>query len=125
MKKHMTIMFGVLVVAFFAAIGISYWWFVWEAEDCSPRDADARCMSNLRMIVHAKQESLLEVDGDSSKVVPHEWVAPYVKDVGKMFCPLAKGTNCTFENSYAINAITTAPTCKIEPKTHRPDYVSP
>ena len=86
------------------------------------------CVHNLRQIDGAKDQYCLEIGG----VVPNWWgtnaqqdarmASVYIPDIENCFCPLATGTNRTFVNSYSCNHLTSCPTCRIRPETHRLDY---
>ena len=86
------------------------------------------CISNLRQIDGAKDQFVIGTfgPGDIFTIEPNN-IAPYIKGFSNCLCPMAKGTNRTFENSYSINAFTAAPTCKIGHgnHNHRLDYAGP
>jgi hypothetical protein len=72
------------------------------------------CIGNLRQIDGAKDQYALEYGPLPPNIVlTASNVEIYLKDLNKCFCSLLVGTNRTFENSYAINALTSPPTCKV------------
>jgi hypothetical protein len=82
----------------------------------SPRSSARRtaCINNLRQIDGAKDQYALEYGPvPPGTVLTTSEIAIYIKDMDKCFCPLLAGTNRTFKNSYSINDLTSAPTCKV------------
>ena len=78
-----------------------------------------RCGRNLWMIDSAKDYYASKHDPlPADTVLTASNMAAFTQTLGDRFCPLAKGTNRTFENSYAINDLTSPPTCLIAPKEH-------
>ena len=77
------------------------------------------CVANLRRIAIAKDQLQLNSPG-----VP-EWgnMTHYDDGLTNLFCPLAEGSNRTFDSSYSINLLGVPPTCKISPIGHQlPPY---
>ena len=89
------------------------------------RRARETCINNLRQIDGAKDQYSLDAPWDDP-LTPSN-VAIYIRDMDECYCPLAKGTDRTFENSYSINVLTAMPTCKIghSNHNHRLDYTGP
>jgi prepilin-type N-terminal cleavage/methylation domain-containing protein len=86
-----------------------------------------RCITNLRIIVAAKEHWSIETGAADTAVPTAALLDPYFKDdiwddVGgyylsghELVCPLdPNGANATFDTSYNINNIETNPTCKID-----------
>ncbi len=76
------------------------------------------CIGQLAMLHSACEQYVLEYGGTATTVVAFADAAIYIKYPERHFCPAATGTNCTFSNSYAINAVTAPPLCKVMPETH-------
>jgi hypothetical protein len=82
------------------------------------RRAREACISNLVRIEEAKERVRVDVGGTDALTPTHAQVADWLEGSRKCFCPLAKGRNKTFENSYAINDMASPPACKLYPNTH-------
>ena len=70
------------------------------------------CINHLRQIDSAKDSYALEYGGMEDTLPTATNVAIYIKSMSNCVCPLLTGTNRTFEKSYSINVLTTAPTCR-------------
>lgn len=79
-----------------------------------------RCITNLRRIVSAKEHWSLETGAADTATPTETQLDPYIKDgTSSLFCPIDPSES--FATSYNINNISTDPTCKIEPTTHKLD----
>ncbi len=83
------------------------------ARTSGPCGPSSLCISNLRQLDSAKEQYAFEYGGREDTLLTTSQVAIYSKDMRKVFCPFLVGTNRTFDNSYAINVLTAAPTCKV------------
>jgi prepilin-type N-terminal cleavage/methylation domain-containing protein len=113
------IMIVVAIIGLLAAIAIPN--FV-KARTTSQKNA---CINNLRQVDGAKQQWALENKQTSAAVPVEADIAPYVgRDAAAVaitfVCP-AGGNAATFGSSYTINAVSTAPVCKIDAATHKLD----
>lgn len=113
------IMIVVAIIGLLAAIAIPN--FV-KARTTSQKNA---CINNLRQIDGAKQQWALENKQTSAATPVEADIAPYVgRDAAAVtisfVCP-AGGTAASFGASYNINAVSTAPTCKIDAGNHKLD----
>lgn len=73
------------------------------------------CINNLRQIDGAKQQWALETRQQSDATPTANDIAPYLGRAGSVasiVCP-AGGSDATFDTSYTINAVNTAPVCNI------------
>ena len=71
------------------------------------------CINNLRQIEYAIQQWAVEMRQANTASVTFSDISPYLK--GDVICP-AGGKS--FDDSYAISDVATAPTCQLEPQTH-------
>ncbi len=71
------------------------------------------CIENLQQIEGAIQRWSLEMHKDEGQPVTYSDIRGYLK--GAVVCP-SGGT--TFEDSYAVTAVDTPPTCQRRPTTH-------
>jgi prepilin-type N-terminal cleavage/methylation domain-containing protein len=101
------IMIVVAIIGLLAAIAVPSFL---QARETARRNA---CINNLRQIDGAKDQYALEYGGGADLLLTSTNIAIYIKDMNKCFCPLLVGTNRTFDNSYSINVLTAAPTCKV------------
>ena len=86
----------------------------WLRKRRAPPRRNQRCITKLRQIDGAKDVYFLHYGPfPSNTVLSVSDLAIYIKDINTCFCPSAAGTSRTFENSYSINALTAAPTCKV------------
>ncbi len=79
------------------------------------------CINNLRQIDGAKQQWALETRQATNAVPTATDIGPYLGRAGSassIVCP-AGGSAATFESSYTINDVATAPECQILPDTHK------
>jgi hypothetical protein len=104
-----------LMIAVFVAGVIAVVFFLLVVPGIRSRRAGEECVANLRRIAIAKDQLQLNSPG-----VP-EWsnMIHYDNGLTNLCCPLAEGTNRTFDNSYGINLLGSPPTCKICPNDHR------
>jgi len=72
------------------------------------------CLNNLQQIDGAVQEWALENKKDSGSPVTYRDIRAYLK--GAVVCP-SGGTR--FDDSYALSAVDTAPTCLRRPSAHQ------
>ena len=72
------------------------------------------CIANLQQIEGAVQRWSLEMKKDEDQPVAYSDIRPYLQR--SVVCP-AGGTS--FEDSYAITTVETAPTCQRKPGTHK------
>ena len=82
------------------------------------------CIYNLGQIDGAKDQYALEYGGTADTLLTTSNIAIYIRDMSQLYCPLAEGTNRTLENSYALNCLTSPPTCRIHPERHTLSYVA-
>ncbi len=88
------------------------------------RNPAHRCYHNLQIIQNAKSAYVL-AHGPflPDTVVALSDIEVYQKDMRELYyCPLAVGTKRNFHDSYGINSLTSAPTCKIAPSNHCLDH---
>ncbi len=109
------IMIVVAIIGLLAAIAIPN--FV-RARTTSQMNA---CINNLRQIDGAKQQWALETKQVSSAVPTSANVGDYLGRAGTtagVVCP-SGGSAASFSSSYTINAVSTAPACRILASTHK------
>jgi len=107
------IMIVVAIIGLLAAIAIPN--FV-HARTQSQQNA---CINNLRQIDGAKQNYALDNKVDPSSTPAETLIQAYLgrgNNGGLPFCPA--DTTQTFDNSYNINSLQLAPTCKVVPTNH-------
>ena len=109
------IMIVVAIIGLLAAIAIPN--FV-HARTTSQMNA---CINNLRQIDGAKQSFALENKKDSTYVVSSTDIQPFMGRglAGTLpTCPSDPATPPTFDSSYTIGNLSTAPTCSINTSNH-------
>ena len=102
------IMIVVAIIGLLAAMAIPN--FV-RARDRAQLNA---CINNLRLIDSAKQQWALEQHQSGDSVPTGSALQPYLGhgSAGELpNCPATSSTN--FDDSYAVNSISTPPTCKV------------
>src|SRR5579872_3434993 len=107
------IMIVVAIIGLLAAIAIPN--FV-HARTTSQQDA---CINNLRQIDGAKQTWALEHQVDPTATPGDTDIQPYIgrSTAGSLpVCPA--DPTATFDTSYTLNNLQTAPVCKVVPSTH-------
>ena len=76
-----------------------------------------KCITNLRIIVSAKEHWSLETGAADTATPTAAQLNPYIKDgTSSLVCPLDPDE--TFASSYTIKPIKYRPECKIKPGTH-------
>ena len=104
------IMIVVAIIGLLAAIAIPN--FV-KARTTAQQNA---CINNLRQIDSAKQQWALETRQATNATPVETDIGPYLGRAGNtagMGCPAGGANSTNFTASYNINAVSTAPTCKI------------
>ncbi len=102
------IMIVVAIIGMLAVIAIPN--FV-KARETAQRNA---CISNLRQIDGAKQTWALEARTAGNVIPQKDEIKPYLGrggNIDAVYCPADR--NGTFDTSYEIREVTTAPTCKV------------
>lgn len=109
------IMIVVAIIGLLAAIAIPN--FV-KARTTSQANA---CINNLRQIDGAIQQWALESNASATTPVTATDITPYLGrgsgSIANVVCPQDKTK--TFEASYTITDVQTAPVCKVLPATHK------
>ena len=103
------IMIVVAIIGLLAAIAIPN--FV-KARQTAQQNA---CINNLRQIDSAKQQWALETRQATNATPLETDIGPYLGRAGNtdgMGCPAGGADSTNFANSYTINAVNLAPTCK-------------
>jgi hypothetical protein len=106
----------VTVLACMGAFGVVLARSFLHARESARRSA---CIGNLRQVTAAKDQYAMEYGCTPTTVLSSAQIGIYIKDMRKCYCPSAPGDERSFSNSYSINALTSDPTCKLHPRTHR------